>query len=302
MDEQIRNTIREMFPQLFRDNLNNFSGVFASTETHNGVNSPRIKPEDLLPYTSTSVTPLTTLPDGTFIMYDGFQNSFVAPSNYDYGFQLYLNGVWNKLNLADYYIIAQGQNSTQTINNGATATILFDSFVTQSFSLRNGTISVVSGSGTVTGIGTSFLSDFVVGSVINANGETHIVTAIATNISMTTDNWITTMGGLGYFGGFYNPVTGVWSMPSSSYYLVDALVTFSAGGVAGGTMTIKISSGPDTRTLVFPSSNTKETLHISSIMAMSPTGFSITVTNNSGAARTTTGTIDECVLTLKQLK
>ncbi|OCX53367.1 hypothetical protein BEL04_03440 [Mucilaginibacter sp. PPCGB 2223] len=58
-----------------------------------------------------------------------------------------------------------------------------------------GTISVTAGSGTVTGVGTNFISDFNIGDVIKANTETHIITAIASVTNMTTDNWISAYNG-----------------------------------------------------------------------------------------------------------
>ncbi len=63
---------------------------------------------------------------------------------------------------------------------------------TQAYSLKfvaPGRVSTTSGSGTVTGTGTSFLSDVAVGDTIEVNGETRTVSAIASNTSLTTDNW-----------------------------------------------------------------------------------------------------------------
>lgn len=62
----------------------------------------------------------------------------------------------------------------------------------QSYSLRfvgAGRVSTTSGSGTVTGTGTAFLQDVAVGDTIEVNGETRTVSAIASNTSLTTDNW-----------------------------------------------------------------------------------------------------------------
>jgi len=57
-----------------------------------------------------------------------------------------------------------------------------------------GTISVTGSSGTVTGTGTSFAETFSLGDQIVANGETHTVSSIASDTSMTTDSWTSTFG------------------------------------------------------------------------------------------------------------
>jgi glutaredoxin-related protein len=58
-----------------------------------------------------------------------------------------------------------------------------------------GTISVITGSGTVSGTGTNFLADFNIGDTFNANSETHTITAITSATSMTTDNWTSSFTG-----------------------------------------------------------------------------------------------------------
>jgi len=58
-----------------------------------------------------------------------------------------------------------------------------------------GTISVSAGSGAVTGTGTKFLADFNVGDTIKAHSEIRIISAIASNTSMTTNNWTSTFNG-----------------------------------------------------------------------------------------------------------
>ena len=52
-----------------------------------------------------------------------------------------------------------------------------------------GKISNAASGTTVTGVGTQFLNTFKVGDSITANGETHAITAIASNTSMTTAAW-----------------------------------------------------------------------------------------------------------------
>lgn len=232
MEEKVHNIIDS--------SLTSFDNLTVPAHTHNGADAPRINPNDFLPYAPWFTNPTATqnaLVNGTWRMYNFYDGSFTAPSVYDYGFQLYWNNQWNKLDLADFYVSAQGQNSTQTINNGATATILFDSFVTQQPAT------------------------------------------------------------------YYTPATGIWSMPENSYYLVDATVTFAAGGVNTGTFTLKINDGTLTKSITFQASANKQTLHATVIMpGTTLTSPHVSVTNNSGAARTTTGAIDECVLSIKQLK
>lgn len=52
-----------------------------------------------------------------------------------------------------------------------------------------GTVTTTAGSGTVTGVGTSFNTTFKIGGTITVNAETRTVSAIASATSMTTDNW-----------------------------------------------------------------------------------------------------------------
>lgn len=61
-----------------------------------------------------------------------------------------------------------------------------------------GTIDVTAADGTVTGTGTQFLNTFKVGDGITANSETHTITAIASNTSLTTDVWTATATGVAY--------------------------------------------------------------------------------------------------------
>lgn len=59
-----------------------------------------------------------------------------------------------------------------------------------------GTISVTASGTTVTGTGTTFTTSFRVGQSITANSETHVISAIASNTSMTTDAWTSTFSGV----------------------------------------------------------------------------------------------------------
>lgn len=227
-------TIRQIVQSEIQNYLSTFTNLAVPTHTHNGVDSLQILPENLYPYTPYQLgasNTLNAITDGTWRMFTRM------PDSYDYGFQLYTNDKWNILNLANFQLSAQGQDTPQTINNGATATIIFDSFVTQEP------------------------------------------------------------------GTYYDSTTGIWSLASTSWYLVDVLVTFDAGGVSTGTFTLSVNDSTLTKSVTVQATDNKQTLHGTFIMPgtllSSP---NISVTNNSGAARTTTGAIDECVLTIKQLK
>lgn len=91
---------------------------------------------------------------------------------------------------------ATGYNNYFTSNVGiGTVTPLAPLYINQPLN-GTGTISVTAASGTVTGTGTLFISDFTIGDTITANSETHTITAIASNTSMTTDVWTSTFSGV----------------------------------------------------------------------------------------------------------
>jgi hypothetical protein len=244
MEDKIKSTITEMFPQLFKDNLNNFNSVFSSTETHNGVDSPRIIPENLLPYTINVGMPLI---EGSIRMYDYALGQF-APGVWDYGIIMRIDNQSVKLDMADFYVSAIKTN-TQTINTGANAIIIFD---------------------TIQG-GLNFPT------------------------STTNPNFV---------NNFYNTSTGIWDIAQSSWWHVDAIVTFAAGGTASGTFEIKLNNAP-TNTLsypiTYPASDEKQTLLFSgTFFGTVLSGMSIKVTNNTPSNRTTVA--NETFLTVKQLK
>jgi hypothetical protein len=58
-----------------------------------------------------------------------------------------------------------------------------------------GTISVTASGTTVTGTNTTFLTTFMRGQTITANGETRTITNVASNTSMTTDAWTSAFSG-----------------------------------------------------------------------------------------------------------
>jgi hypothetical protein len=61
-----------------------------------------------------------------------------------------------------------------------------------------GTITVSASGTTVTGTGTNFLSAFMVGDTITANGETHTISTISSNTTMTTDAWTSSASNAAY--------------------------------------------------------------------------------------------------------
>lgn len=61
-----------------------------------------------------------------------------------------------------------------------------------------GTITVTATGTTVNGTNTDFVNRFKIGQTITANSETHTVSAIASNISMTTDAWTSGAGPIAY--------------------------------------------------------------------------------------------------------
>jgi hypothetical protein len=61
-----------------------------------------------------------------------------------------------------------------------------------------GTISASASGTTVTGSGTAFIESFQNGDTITAGGETHTITAVASDTSMTTDAWTNAQSGAAY--------------------------------------------------------------------------------------------------------
>lgn len=238
--ENLKNLINQQIEEKFKS----FSNLPIPQHQHNGSDSLRIKPEDLLPYQigtiPNSANGYGPVANGNISAY-GYSDYLALPlpvgKSWDWGYLYKFNNTWFPLNMADFKVSAQGQNAAQTITSGSTATIKFDSFVTQTPT------------------------------------------------------------------GFYVPATGIWSLPSTSWYIVDALVTMTAGGTTSGTFEIAVSDGPITKTVTYPASDTEQTLHISVIMPGTLlSGCHITVKNGTPNSRSTSGGIDNTVLTIKQLK
>ncbi len=79
----------------------------------------------------------------------------------------------------------------------------------QSLGLSGGTISVTSGSATVTGSGTAFKSDFIVGDFIGtAGGQGLRITAVTSDTSITVSStFAATESGVGYYRGGFRETT-----------------------------------------------------------------------------------------------
>lgn len=95
-----------------------------------------------------------------------------------------------------------------------------------------GTISVTAASGTVTGTGTDFQNRFNVGETITANGETHTISAIASDVSMTTDVWT-------------NTFSGIYTTTNKNNFIVNAngKIAITKMNVAGGILYISTTAG-----------------------------------------------------------
>lgn len=119
--DQIKNLIAQEFPNLFKQNLANFTSVQPSTETHNGVDSPQIQQENLLPYVINAGLPKI---NGNVRMYNQASGQF-PPRVWDFGLKMFVDNQEVKLDMANFSVFATKTN-TQTITSGSTATIIFD--------------------------------------------------------------------------------------------------------------------------------------------------------------------------------
>lgn len=143
---------------------------------------------------------------------------------------------------ADYYVFpwAFARDSTNAVDlsvSGSTNvyTTVATNGILQSADLT-GTISVTSGSATVTGVGTSFTSDFIVGDVIASSVGNNVITAIASNTSMTVrDSYGSTASGLSYKRG--------GKATSNHYYVYLVSVDGSSSNYATSTRNV---AGGDT--------------------------------------------------------
>lgn len=130
------------------------------------------------------------------------------------------DGPW-ALNANDIYNTNSG-----SIGIGTSTPALGSLFQVNQTATGIGTVSVTAGSGAVTGVGTTFRSTFLVGHSITINSETHTISAIASDTSMTTDNWASTASGQAYAlaGGTrfvisQNGNVGIGGSPISSTHL-----------------------------------------------------------------------------------
>jgi hypothetical protein len=100
---------------------------------HRGPDAPQLNPNDFLPYPFTfgefEFPP--NLRDGSLRAFNANSSLEKVPTTWDWGFYFRANGIWNTLDLADFRINAV-QSVTQTIANGATDVIIFDTEITPS--------------------------------------------------------------------------------------------------------------------------------------------------------------------------
>lgn len=136
MEQQIEQKIKDMFPQLLKDNLMSFSNLVVPPHRHNAVDSPQIASSTLLPYTLTTSTQ-NSIPfisskaiPGSIALFD-FSTNEPTPGNFfNWGMDIFLgndNGqyTFSELNLADFWLDAI-QLTPQTIGANSTATIIYD--------------------------------------------------------------------------------------------------------------------------------------------------------------------------------
>lgn len=135
MEQIIENKIREIFPQLLKDNLMSFSNQTVPPHKHNAVDSPQLKSADLIPYQIFDVTTINNLteqaPNGTIGLFD-YSNNTTNPalSLRSWGILLRLSNFWNTFNIADFYLDV-GKVTSQVIANGVTATVVYDQIYNQ---------------------------------------------------------------------------------------------------------------------------------------------------------------------------
>ncbi len=135
MDQQIENKLRQLFPKLLKENLMAFNNLVVPPHRHNAVDSPQLKSGELIPYNILDIDTVQNLteeaPNGTIGLFD-FSNNTTNPtlSLRSWGILLRLSNFWNEFNIADFYIDV-AKLTPQTILNGATDTVIFDSIGNQ---------------------------------------------------------------------------------------------------------------------------------------------------------------------------
>ncbi len=157
-----------------------------------------------------------------------------------------------------------GQFSLGSTGGGA----LFSTTLKTSLANSSVTISVTASSGTVTGSNTQFTDTFKVGDTITANSETHTITAIASDTSMTTDAWTSTFSGVfTQVGGLRFAVQGNGNLFIKGSGSAIATAPMYAGSTASGMWLQRNSTTGE-----------------SNITSYSPTGFSyLTLSTNAGS-------------------
>jgi len=161
-----------------------------------------------------------------------------------------------------------------------------------------GTVATTAGSNTVTGTGTTFLTDFKVNDTININGTDFIVQSIASNLSMTvTTNAAATAAGLAYrapvfFGSVTTDANGkyLFSGLGNGSYIVSVQNPASYNYIGTDVGTVQATNGSaaivGTGTL-FTKLNVGETITITTA-GVAVTYSILSITDDTHLALTTT--------------
>lgn len=301
MDKKILQIMQDNFPRMFKEQLGDFSAIQPSTETHNGVNSPRIKSTDLLPYPLSqsgtipnTPTGFTNLTDGTiqFYRYDGV--------NSDWGMDIALGGIWNPFTIVPSAVRAW-QETAQTLTTGTSTAIIFDQTLEDTYPpntiLGTGTVTVTATGFSIVGTGTSFTTVFVVGNQIIINGQINEISVVTDNTHMTvTDAWMSSISGAKflYLQYEYNEIDGTFTPNTAGAYLITSGVSFTNSGHSGEvTLAITLERGifvtqHMTKSIYIPSSATTVTIDITGIVnALPDDSWFIVITQSTGANQIT---------------
>ena len=280
MEQQVIDTIKKNFPQMFQQQVGSFTSLQPSTETHNGVNSPKIKSTDLIPYPisvsgSTTNTGITKTSSGTINFY---QYSGVLA---DWGFNVALGGIWNPFTIVPSAMGAT-QTTAQTLSTGTTTSVIFDSITYDLYpaptATGTGTVTVSASGTSIVGVGTSFKSLFVVGDSIVINNQINQISVITDNTHMTVTNpWVKAGSGVIflYYVNEYSGVDGEFSPYTAGNYYISAGVSFTNASHSGEVVlqiVTQVGAGavvPQmTKSIYVPTAATTVTAEISGIVQL----------------------------------
>ncbi len=155
-----------------------------------------------------------------------------------------INGVWRTvLSITNNALMIVTSNWLETLS-GVSAYKVTPTFVdTGQYTTQGtpaavaGTVSITNGSPTVTGIGTSFTTDFAVNSPVRINGVWRTVASIATDLSMaTTSNWLENLSGATAYKAVSSLVTNGLTIPApkSVYGFYSKPLPLGTGGIRAG--------------------------------------------------------------------